>query len=458
METKKPFAKLFGLSSRLTDKFPRAGAWFLDRTVTAAFGNRYFRRVVFRRDVERLRYIREFSSILLIGDLNIGDAVNIQAAVTALRDFFPDAEIDYVLNRFARRLVQGNPEITNLWPIFTGAYFPDEGDFPRIEEIVALHRYNLILNFCPLFHAGRLTQEEGKVISYTGLAARLLRNEHTGDEANHIVNQTYRFVRGLFSEFLEPKRAERFTGVRVTLADGAVQKAIAFMKEAGLLYANFPVIIFNPNTTSPFTQVPAAKQGELLGRLALDGARILLSAGQAEERIEGKLLGMLPENLRQRITVIPPSLPLDAYAALVDFADVHISGDTGPLHIAAARKYSASGHYRFRNRTAVVSLFGATPARIYGYASHRPGYFAANQDAPSFAYSSGSPCRNITCINKMAKTCAQPRCFLTLDTGAVVNDIRACLALRRRRFPNRAVADPAPLADRKPACSLREEQ
>jgi hypothetical protein len=88
--------------------------------------------------------------------------------------------------------------------------------------------------------------------------------------------------------------------------------------------------------------------------------------------------------LQKKWTIVPLSFPLDSYGALVDFFDGYITGDTGPLHIAAAEKRLVSGQQKFKNSTAIFSIFGVTPARIYGYDSHRDGFLAAHQKAPSF--------------------------------------------------------------------------
>ncbi|HEX9901759.1 MAG TPA: glycosyltransferase family 9 protein, partial [Acidobacteriota bacterium] len=121
------------------------------------------------------------------------------------------------------------------------------------------------------------------------------------------------------------------------------------------------------------------------------------------------------------------------YAALIDCCDVFISGDTGPLHIAAARKISRTGRYPLRNRTAVLSFFGATPARLSGYDSGQPGFLAANQDAPSWTFVSRSPCRNITCLDKLYKTCAVVRCFEGLDLEGMVERAASYLQAGARR-------------------------
>ncbi len=154
---------------------------------------------------------------------------------------------------------------------------------------------------------------------------------------------------------------------------------------------------------------------------------ILLGAGFTAKDIEKELLGLMNEEEKKKVIVVPTKMTLDGYGALIDLADVFISGDTGPLHIAAARKMSRSGQHRFRNKTFIISVFGATPPALSGYDSNAPLYLAANQGVLSKTYISESPCRNITCVNKMAKTCKKIRCYESLDTGRILADIRTFL-------------------------------
>jgi hypothetical protein len=154
----------------------------------------------------------------------------------------------------------------------------------------------------------------------------------------------------------------------------------------------------------------------------------LLGAGHSWSGVGQRLVEAVPAALRGKLRIIPKQMPLDSYAALMDLADVFITGDTGPLHLAAARRYSRSGRHRFRNRTAVLSLFGATVPRMSGYDSSKPGYLPANQDAPSWCYQAVSPCRNISCLNKYFKTCRAVRCFERFDAGGLTELVASHLA------------------------------
>jgi ADP-heptose:LPS heptosyltransferase len=413
--------------SIVTDRFPRAGARFLNAITSCLLGNQFVANACLGKNIKRLKQVEEFRRVLAIGDLNIGDAINMQAAVSGLRDFFPGAEIDYMMNRWAANLVEGNDEISNLWPVFTGTPFPNENDLKNIEQIVAENRYNVIFNFCPFIKENGVFPKDQKVINYFPLALILVRNNKESITNNHIVYQTYQFIHYLFSDFVTPKRKEPFRGVKVTLSDCAIKQARDFLTSKDLLKGS-PLILYNPDAASRFSRIPFELQGSIIKQLTQLPVLILLGASHNAKDIEMELLNLLSPSERSKVVIIPPYVPLDCYAALIDFSDVFFTGDTGPLHIAAAHKCARSKNYEFRNRTAVFSIFGASSARIYGYDSNRPGFFPANQEAPSYVYIAKSPCRNITCINKMAKTCKTVRCFDSLDTEKIVLDISSYLS------------------------------
>jgi hypothetical protein len=149
----------------------------------------------------------------------------------------------------------------------------------------------------------------------------------------------------------------------------------------------------------------------LLERMVAGGAFVLVGEGHTDAGVGIRLQDALPPALRARTLSVPASLSAPAYAALLDRVDVFVSGDTGPLHWGAARRISTTGGRPFRNHTTVFSLFGATLPRMSGYDSSAPGFLPAWQDAPSAAILSHAPCQNVTCLNKLHKTCRILRCF-----------------------------------------------
>ena len=377
-----------------------------------------------------MKRTKAFRRFLVIPDTHIGDAVMTQSALIALRDFFPDAEIDYVINRAVAPVIEGNPDATRIIPVFSDGRTPSSTDVEALREIIRRDHYDLCMNFCPFMGKKELAEPGLPAVSFMGHAPTIIRNENDTTEINHFSYQFYQFARSVLSTASQPVRKASFRGVRTTYTDEVIERAQRLALELGLSPRS-PVIMFNPDSSSRFNLIPFQSQSVLLGLLAENtttDCTILLGAGHAEAGIGERLADSIPSQLRPKVRIIPRSVSLEVFSALVDFADVFVTGDTGPLHLAAARRYSRSGNCQFRNRTAVLSIFGATIPRMSGYDSSQAGYLPANQDAPSWCYLSESRCRNITCLNKMFKTCRTVNCFQHVDVAGLAALVVSYLA------------------------------
>lgn len=422
----------FGATSLLTDRFPKAGSRLIDLTVRPLISHPLLAAFAARHNRKVLRNLSSFRRFLVIPDIHIGDAVMSQPVLSALRDFFPEAHVDYIVNKTAYPLIEGNPEATHVLPFFSNGTFPSAEALSTLKKMIRDERYDLILNYCPYIGGRDIGLGGGRMLSIMSCAPVVLQNEKRPSEVNHFSFLMYRFTREWLSWAAEPLRSERFRGLRLTIGDGAIEEANRFASQAGLLPGE-PVIMYNPDAASPFTRMPLDRQAALLASLARLGTKILVGAGHTQAGIGQRLVTSLELGRRSKARIVPVSLSLAAYAALIDLCDVFITGDTGPLHLAAARKFSRSGRHRFRNRTAVLSFFGATPARMSGYDSGQPGYLAADQGAPSRAYAAVSPCRNSTCLNKTFKTCRIVRCFEEVDIESLSGWAAAYLETLTRR-------------------------
>ena len=419
----------FDGTSRLTARFPRAGSRIMDFTLRPILDNPFLAAYATFRNRRRMSGLKAFRRFLVIPDIHIGDSVMTQAVLIALRDFFPEAQIDYLVNKVTYPMIEGNPEANRILPIFSGGTFPTPALLKTLQDLVSKESYDLVLCCSPFIKDNFLRPRARGIINFLNNTPVIIGNERKPSEVNHFIFQMHRFTRDLFLPYVRPVRNETFRGVRLSFSDASVERARRSAAEAGLS-PGVPAIFYNPDGASPYTRLPFDKQADLLNRLTRRKFPVLLGAGHTEANIGERLRQTLPLAQRAQVKIIPPELPLEVYVALIDACDVFVSGDTGPLHLAAAWKYSRTGRFSFRNRTAVLSIFGGTPSRMSGYDSFQPGYLAANQDAPSWCYTAGSPCRNITCINKMLKTCRTVRCFEELDIENLAGRIFAYLENR----------------------------
>jgi ADP-heptose:LPS heptosyltransferase len=422
--------KLFSAFSSVTDVSPKFGASCLNYLSRHTMGSDRAIGRDARRIRKQLATRGRFDRFLVLADLNIGDAVTIKSSVHALRDFFPEARIDYAVSRYATPLVVDDPEISRLLPIFASSPYPSRAEVRRLKRVTKYNHYDVILSFCPYFSRRHIAGNGETMIDYMLLGRRLASNSPSPSETYHVVHLAHRLVHDTFASVLGAGRRRVFTGATVILAPEASETAAAFLHSLGLSPEE-RIILYNPDASSRFSRVPFDMQVNLLKSLTRLPHPVLLGAGHTEKRIEVKLLDKLTTAERRRVMIVPAYFSIDTYAALIDLCDLFITPDTGPTHIAAARKSSSDPAIEFRNRTAVFTIFGASPPRIYGYDSEREGFYPANQDAPSRVYIAGSPCRNITCINKKAKTCRTVRCFEHLEIRNIHNDAGQYLAAHR---------------------------
>jgi ADP-heptose:LPS heptosyltransferase len=432
------YKKLFNLTSIITDHFPKAGARILDFLLLNILGNKILFKFFSLQAERRVKKVKTFNCFLLVSDMNIGDAINCSSGVAAVRKIFPDAEIDYVVKKSTKNLFKGNSDISNLFPVFIGSPFPTDDDLLTLKRLAQNKAYDLIINFSPMIDNKIFGNRN--VVDFSLIAVELLRNAKDKQSINNVSFQTYRFITILFKDLLPEGFNNRFNGPGIYLSDDAIEKADNFLSDHGISN-EVPIVMFNPDTSSKYTRIPFVVQLELLKKIAGLECIIFISEGRIEKNIEKKLIQYLQPEVREKIIIVNAGFNLEEYAALTDLSDIFITGDSGPLHLAAARKYSRSGQYSLRNKTAIFSIFGSTPERVYGLDSKAPGFFAANQDAPSRVFVGKSPCRNISCINKLAKTCSQVRCFQQLDSDEIILEAANHLAttqkyksLRRNRY------------------------
>ena len=411
-------ALFFSWTCLLTKYFPRTGARLLDLPIRSIVGSRLVSAFFSRRNRSHLIKVRSFRRFLVHPDVHIGDAIMAQSAATALRDFFPDAEVDVVANRSVMTLIEGNPEVTRFLPMYSGGTFPPDSELEAVAQLMKQGKYDLCINMNPFLTSKRFEIKNLPIFDFTSHASTIIRNESTVSQINHIAFQYHRFIHDLLKNRVQPLNARPFVGVPVRLSDGAVEEAARFLEGFG---SDRALVMFNTDTASPYTRLPFAHQTELVRLLLQQGVSLLIGAGHTEAGLGKRLIETVSPPWRNHVRLIPANMSLAGFSALGDQADLFITGDTGPMHIAAARKVSPSGNYRVRNQTALLCLFGATPSRMSGYDSVQPGYLPSNQDSPSWTVVAGSPCRNITCLNKLFKTCQTVRCFEEIEMSRVAN-------------------------------------
>ena len=284
---------------------------------------------------------------LLVRLGSLGDVIHALPAASALRDAFPGARIDWLVEPQWRRLLEGNPDLT---------------------EIISLEKKSAagLVTTIRKLRAANYTC----AVDFQGLYKSALPAFASGAPRRIGFPSTYAregFVSFLYTDRINPRGAHKVDH-NLTLAEAAGADARPSSPRFPLTprpedekqvtqelarnnIADFYVL--NPGGGWRSKCWPPERFGELHHRLAVQhGWRAVISFGPGEEKLAQELISAAGS--RPPIAI---PLGLGPLMALLRRAKFVVSADTGPVHLA-----SALG-------TPVVGLYGPTdPARNGPYA------------------------------------------------------------------------------------------
>jgi len=264
------------------------------------------------------------AKFLLVRLGSLGDIVHALPAASVLRDTFPDASIDWVIDAKWTRLLEGNPDISNVIAL-------DRKSAGGIRTTVRKLRganYSCAIDFQALYKSAllpfcaRVPRRIGFKSSYAreGLAA-LLYTETLNPRGPHKVDHNLTLVEAA---------GARTSRVRFPLAIRAEDDEIASRSLAVHDLKEF--FVLNPGGGWRSKCWPAERYGELHRRLyETRGWCGVLTFGPGEEELAKRAKRAAGDSPLAQI-----ELGLGPLMALLRRAKFVVSADTGPLHLASA--------------------------------------------------------------------------------------------------------------------------
>ncbi len=116
-----------------------------------------------------------------------------QSALRAVRDFFPNAEVDYVINKMVAPPIEGNPDATRIMPVYSDGRYPSSTDIKTLREIVRKGHYDLCLNFCTFIEKKDLAESGQSFVRFLSYAPTIIHNESDSVLINHFSLNAYQF-------------------------------------------------------------------------------------------------------------------------------------------------------------------------------------------------------------------------------------------------------------------------
>lgn len=110
-----------------------------------------------------------------------------------------------------------------------------------------------------------------------------------------------------------------------------------------------PLVVVHPGCSMPARAYPWEMYAQVAGRLVQRlGATVALTGASDERELVERVYAATPNDARDRIHRLAGALSFPELCALIEAADVTVTNNTGPMHVAAAAK------------TPVVALFALT--------------------------------------------------------------------------------------------------
>ncbi len=277
------------------------------------------------------------NKILIVRLGSLGDIIHTIPAAAAIRRTYPNAAIDWLVDVRHRELLDLVPVIDRKMSIDTSNV---GSSWSALAELRRAH-YDVALDLQGLLKSAVLARLSGaaRVVGFPAellreRAARVFYTETAGDPEPHIIDKNLSMVRAI---------GVRMPDVEFPLEDRNPGIADEARSRLGLTVGT-PFALINPGAAWPNKRWPPVYFAELSRELVKRHAlRSLVLWGPGEQSL-AEAVAVASDNTA---AVSPPTSVADL-VSLSKAAALMISGDTGPLHIAAAAG------------TPIVGIFGPT--------------------------------------------------------------------------------------------------
>lgn len=351
--------------------------------------------------------------ILLLRLERIGDLLMAVPGITAVRAFAPGASIDLVVGSWNEELATAISGINRVEAL-DAAWLSREGaglDLPALLRHAAKwrsHRYDLAINFEPDIRSNLLIAVAGAAWTAgyrSGGGGPLLDEQFDYDPQSHTSDNARRLVSGVFDSALPPPAA-----TTLDLPEEHRRRARGILGAAAR-----PIVAVHVSSGRAIKQWDPDRFADVARRLASTRGATILLTGSTDDR---------PLIDRVKLAV-PASHVVDAsgegslltLGALLGEAELLITGDTGPMHLAAAVG------------TPIVVVFGPSDPRRY--APRGPFDQVVRVDLPC------APCNRIR-LPPARCTGGTPDCLSLVGPERVFD---AAVAVLDQCFPRRHARD-----------------
>ena len=281
--------------------------------------------------------------VLIVRLGSLGDIIHTIPAAAAIRRTYPEAAIDWLVDVRHRELLDLVPFVDRKISIDTssaGSLWSALGELRRAHYDAALDLQGLLKSavLARLSGAARVVGFPADLLRER--AARVFYTETAGDAERHVIDKNLSMIRAI---------GVRMPDVAFPLEDRNPGIAAQARSRLGLA-DGAPFALINPGAAWPNKRWPPVYFAELSREIAKrHGLRSLVLWGPGEQQLADAVA-----TASDNTAAVSPLTTVADLVSLSKAAALMISGDTGPLHIAAAAG------------TPIVGIFGPTDPKRNG--------------------------------------------------------------------------------------------
>jgi heptosyltransferase-1 len=284
----------------------------------------------------------ETKRFLVVKFGSLGDIVHCLPSVAQLRKAFPEAAIDWLIERKNKSVVELSGLDVRIVPIDTYQWrnSPGIGSAKEIAEFVwslSTDGYDCTIDFQGLLKSAFFAYLSAAPVRIgwerdflKESVSRFFYTDVVKPKRIHIIDQQMELLKPLG---IEPDWETVVPLKAPESARGSLAKKLGGLED---------FVVINPGGNWKTKIWAPERYGEVAARLMADGVPVVVTWGPGEEPLVRKLVHAAGKNIVQ----IPTTL--EELVALCEKSRLFIGGDTGPMHFAAAVG------------TPVVSIFGPT--------------------------------------------------------------------------------------------------
>ena len=310
---------------------------------------------------------RPMQRILIVKLSSMGDVLHTMPAAQALRLRFPAAHLGWAVERGHAELLKGQPWLDEIIPWHRGGGFRQFAAF-----LGALRRqpWDIAIDFQGLFRSGLVTRLSGAKRRIGYVLGREKAHWFYTDRVphptwdRHAVDRYHDLVRVLGARLPDLPLDRPYLDGRPPVANELGrqlfplhpseedrQQVTSWLAEAGIDREQERLILINPHARREANRWPPRNFAALARRLGkIPNVRVALIAGPAA----ADLCEFIQREAGENLLRADGRLSILGSAELIGRASVLVTGDTGPMHLAAAMG------------TRTVCLIGATHERRTG--------------------------------------------------------------------------------------------